>query len=137
MQLEEILPDTIRFEIAIPLGYIPEGQATDTVGVKKETGRYVLSADLLRHAKAAYFETDLQQLTGGTVDIELYDYTAAAVIASITLNAVSPRQRSADILAALTAGNEIGVRFNVTTAGAGGSVGGGCSPKLIIVIGVS
>ena len=128
---------TIRLEIPVPLGFIPTGLDTASTGVKFESKRYLLSSDLLACAKAAYFETDLQQLTGGTVAIQLYDYTAATVRTSISLSATTKRTRSSNILASLVAGNEVGVRFNVTTAGASGSVGGGCSPVLIIVVGIS
>jgi len=124
-------------EVPVPLGFIPTGLATDTTGVKLESKQYLVSAELLACAKAAYFESDLQELTGGTVDLELYDYTAAAVRTSLTLSATSKRERSADILASLVTGNPVGVRFNVTAAGADGSVGGGCSPVLILVLGAS
>ncbi len=129
--------NTIRLEIPVPLGFIPTGLATDSTGVKFESKQYLISSDLLACAKAAYFETDLQQLTGGTVAIELYDYTAGVVRTSISLSATTKRARSADILASLIAGNSIGVRFNVVTAGGAGSVGGGCSPMLIILVGIS
>jgi hypothetical protein len=126
-----------KLEIPVPLGFIPTGLATDATGVKFEAKQYVVSAELLACAKAAYFESDLQQLTGGTVALELYDYTAAAVRASLSLSATSKGTRSADILASLVSGNPVGVRFNVTAAGAAGSLGGGCSPVLILVLGVS
>ena len=134
---DRLTPDTIRLEIPIPLGYIPTGLATDSTGVKFESKQYLVSSDVLACAKAAYFETDLQQLTGGTVAIELYDYTAATVRASLSLSATTKRARSGNIKASLVAGNPVGVRFNVTTAGAAGSVGGGCSPVLILVLGIS
>jgi hypothetical protein len=133
----QLAADTIRLEIPIPLGFIPTGLATDATGVKFESKQYLVSADVLACAKAAYFETDLQQLTGGTVALELYDYTAAAVVASLSQSATTKRVRSADIKASLVSGNPVGVQFNVTTAGAAGSVGGGCSPVLIVVIGIS
>jgi len=129
--------DTIRLEIPIPLGYIPTGLATDSTGVKFESKQYLISSDVLACAKAAYFESDLQQLTGGAVALELYDYTTAAVRASLSLSATTKRSRSANILASLVAGNPVGVRFNVTSAGAAGSVGGGCLPILVVVIGIS
>jgi len=134
---DALAANAIRLEIPVPLGYIPTGLATDSTGVKFESKQYLVSSDLLACAKAAYFESDLQQLTGGTVALELYDYTAAVVMASLSLSATTKRARSDNILASLVAGNYVGVRFNVTTAGAAGSVGGGCSPVLIIVVGIS
>jgi len=134
----QLAADTIRLEIPIPLGYIPTGLATDSTGVKFESKQYLISSDVLACAKAAYFESDLQQLTGGTVTLELYDYAAAVVRDSFALSAATKRNRStANIKDSLVAGNPVGVRFNVTTAGAAGSVGGGCSPVLIIVVGIS
>ena len=134
---DRLAADTIRLEVAIPLGFIPTGLATDSTGVKFEGKQYLVSADLLSCAKAVYFESDLQQLTGGTVSLELYDYTAAAVRASLSLSATTMRSRSADVKASLVAGNPVGVRFNVTAAGAAGSVGGGCSPVPVLVLGAS
>jgi len=133
----KIATDTIRLEIPIPLGFIPTGLATDSTGIKFETKRYLISADVLACAKAIYFESDLRQITGGTVRLELYDYTAGAVRTSLSLSATTKRTRSGDIKASLVSGNPVGVRFNVTTAGAAGSVGGGCSPVLVVVIGIS
>jgi hypothetical protein len=134
---DRMATDTIRIEVAIPLGHIPTGLATDSTGVKFESKQYLISSDLLACAKAVYFETDLQQLTGGTVALELYDYAAATVITSMSLSATTKRARSADVKASLVAGNPVGVRFNVTTAGATGSVGGGASPVLVVVLGIS
>jgi len=134
---DRLAANTIRLEIPIPLGFIPTGLATDSTGVKFESKQYLISADVLACAKAVYFESDLQQLTGGAVALELYDYTAGAVRASLSLSATTKRTRSADIKASLVSGNPVGVRFSVTTAGAAGSVGGGCSPVLIIVCGIS
>jgi len=133
----QLAADTIRLEIPIPLGYIPTGLATDSTGIKFESKQYVVSTDALSCAKAAYFESDLQQLTGGAIALELYDYTAAVVRTNLSLSATTKRTRSDNILASLVAGNTVGVRFNVTTAGVAGSVGGGCSPVLILVLGVS
>jgi hypothetical protein len=137
VKTEHFPTNEIQIEVAVPFGYIPTELATDTTGVKYESKQYVVSAGLLKHAKAVYFETDLQQLTGGTVDIELYDYTATTVRTYRRLSAMSKRSRSADILSSLVSGNPVGVRFNVSTQGSSGSKGGGCNPVLIVVLGVS
>jgi aminopeptidase C len=137
VKTEHFPTNEIQIEIAVPLGYIPEGQSLATTGVKYESKQYVVSAELLKHAKAVYFETDLQQLSAGAVDIELYDYTATTVRATISRSATTKRTRSTNILASLVSGNPVGVRFNVKTAGGGTDVGGGCSPVLIVVLGVS
>jgi len=137
VKTEHFPTNEIQIEVPVPLGFIPTGLPTDSTGVKFESKQYVISAELLKHTKVAYFESDLQQLTGGTVAIELYDYTAAAVIASLSQSATTKRVRSANILSGLVIGRPLGVRFNVTAAGAAGSLGGGCSPVLILVKGIN
>jgi aminopeptidase C len=137
VKTEHFPTNEIQIEIAVPLGYIPEGLSISSTGVKYESKQYVVSAELLKHAKAVYFETDLQQLSAGAVDIELYDYTATTVRATISRSATTKRTRSTNILASLVSGNPVGVRFNVKTPGGSTDVGGGCSPVLIIVLGIS
>jgi aminopeptidase C len=137
VKTEHFPTNEIQIEVPVPLGYIPQGQSLSSTGVKYESKQYVVSAELLKHAKAVYFETDLQQLSAGAVDIELYDYTATTIRATISRSATTKRTRSTNILASLVIGNPVGVRFNVKTAGGGTDVGGGCSPVLIVVLGVS
>ncbi len=132
-----IFAKEIEIEVYVPLGYIPRGLPVDTTGVQFESKRVLISETMLKHAKAAYFESDLQELGGGTVALELFDYVENRVITSISLSATTKRQRSGNVLPYLTAGNEVGVRFNVTSAGASGTTGGGCSPVLVLVLGVS
>ncbi|RSN72957.1 hypothetical protein [Candidatus Methanodesulfokora washburnensis] len=129
-QLKELLQEDILLEISPFLGYFPKGLATDSTGVKAETGNYVIPS-FIANCREAYFEASLLQLTGGTVAIELYDATSGAVIASITLSATSYRSRTSNIIGSLIAGHEVRARFNVTTAGAAGSVGGDCDLRLI------
>jgi len=132
----DLVENTVEFEIAIPLGYIPEGQDMGTTGVKYESKRYLISDQLKKHLKRAYFETDLQEITGGTVALECFDYTAGAAIATLTRTTTTKRARATISLADLVAGNAVGVRYNVTVA-ATGAVGGGCSPVLVLVYGIS
>ena len=134
---DNLKTNAIQLEIAIPFGYIPRGLATDATGVAFESKQYLLSSELLKHVKAAYFETDLQELSDGAVDVELYDYDAGSVIAKVSLSATTKRSRVDVDTSKLVSGHALGVRFNVTTAGASGSTGGGCSPVLILVLGVS
>jgi hypothetical protein len=130
VQLKELLQEDIGLELPVFLGYFPKGLATDSTGVKAETGNYILP-DFIANCREAYFEASLLQLTGGTVAIELYDATSGAVIASITLSATSYRSRTSNIIASLISGHEVRARFNVTTAGAAGSLGGDSDIKLI------
>jgi len=128
------------WEIYIPLGYIPEGQDTSSTGVKYESKRILISTELLDCLKEAYFESDLQQISSGAeVNINLYDYTALVAIDALSgLTSVTKRSRSttniADTLKGKS-GNEIGVSLEVVTAVAGG-VAGGCSPILVLKMGV-
>ena len=137
VKTEHFPTNEVQIEVPVPLGFIPTGISMANTGVQFESKQYVVSAELLKHAKYVYFETDLQQLTAGAVDIELYDYTATTIRATISRNATTKRVRSTNILSSLVSGNPVGVRFNVKTAGGGTDVGGGCSPALIVVLGVS
>ena len=127
--------DKINMELYISLGYIPRDLETDSTGIKYTTNAIQLSSSLLRRAKAIYFESGLQQLTGGTVNIRLYCRNEGAVKAYRTFTSAYHRNRTNDILNSLTAGHEVEAQFEVASAGGAGSVGGGCEPKLIIVLG--
>ncbi len=130
IEASHLMRAAIEYEIHLPLGYIPTGLATDSTGVKFETKRIVLSSQNVKHLSAAYLETDLQQLTGGTVAIDLYNYTDGTIMTTISLTATTMRAESPNVISYIIAGKTIGVRFRVVTAGAAGSVGGGCSPVL-------
>jgi len=129
---DQLATNTIQFEIAIPL-------LTDSIsgtGTVEAAERYLISSELLNHAKAAYFEIayDASSLTSdGSAD--LYDVTGASVITSITLTAggSSERTRSSDILSSLVAGNEVKVRVT----GDGTNAATLRMARLIIVIGIS
>ena len=142
IKLDDIEPDTIRIPIFINL--MPEGQVTglaaDSTGVKYTGKKSVLiDDDLLKHAKAAYIEVAKESSAGDeTVTVELYDNVGAAVVASHTVTGTTTRSRSADILANLSSGQEIVVRWNVTTASAtAGTTFDAVSAYLIIIKGVS
>jgi len=124
--------NAIQLEVAIPL-------LTDSIsgaGTVEAPERYLISSELLKHAKAAYLEIsyDASALTADG-SAELYDVTAASVIATITLAAgtTSERTRSDDILASLTAGNEVKVRVT----GDGTNAATLRMARLILVLGVS
>jgi len=139
----KISPTTIQLELAIPL--LPgryTGLALDTVGVKVDCPTlYLLSAELLKHVKAAYFEVafDLSGTTAGAFEARLRDVTAGVDVATISIlpGASSKRTRSADIKDALTSGNEVGSQLVVVTAAAAGEIGDLIDAKLILVIGIS
>jgi len=132
--------DTIQIEVPVSLWEASSSFAIDSTGVKITTARYLISSELLKHAKAVYFEgaiTDFSA-TDSSVDLELYDATAGSVITKITLSDSSERSRTDDIKDSLTAGNEVQARVNVTTAsGTSGATAVFKSARLIIVLGVS
>jgi hypothetical protein len=72
---------------------------------------------LLAGDRAAYIEAATASSAGDEeVTVELYDPDAAAVVGSVTITGGSARSRSADLSDGLTAGNDVYVRWDVTTA---------------------
>jgi len=140
---DQLATDEIQFEI--PICLLPgryTGLALDSTGLKVDTPTlYLISAELLKHAKHAYFEIafDVFATTAGSFDVILRDVTAAADVTTITIDSGTSlkRTRSADILASLTSGNEVGVQLNVTTAAATGESGDLIDAKLIVVLGIA
>lgn len=131
-------------QLPIYLNLQPEGQATglvaDATGVQKEGYKhFILDLNILKHAKAAYIEVAKASSAGDEVTaIEVYDDTAAAVADSLSVTGATTHTRSVDILASLTAGNEIHVRWNVTTASATtGATFDAQAAFLVIEIGIS
>jgi len=125
---------TNEIQMETPISLLTE--SISGVATVEAPERLLISAELLKHAKAAYLEIsyDASALTAdGSAD--LYDVTAAAVIGSITLpfGTTSERTRSADILAALTAGNEVKVRVT----GDGTNAATLRAARLIIVLGIA
>lgn len=117
----------------------PEGSETGldaaTTGVKYEGAtRQLLDERLLTDARSVHLEAATTSSAGDeTVTVELYDDTAAAVAASHAISGGSPRSRSTDINASLTPGNEVHVRYDVTTASAtAGATFGALNARLII-----
>jgi len=129
---EDIADSAIVFEVAIPLLTDPISGA----GTTEANERYLISSNLIQNASAAYFEVsyDASALTAdGSAD--LYDVTAASAIATITLTAgtASERTRSGNILASLTAGNEVKVRVT----GDGTNAATLRAARLVLVISIS
>jgi len=118
-------------ELPVVVGYSPKGLATDSTGVKHETGNIYVPSWVTRMFSASYLEVSLLQLTGGTVALEIYDGTN--VIDSISLNTTSYRTRSSNNILSSIAGKEVRGRFNVKTAGSSGSVGGDATYKIVFV----
>jgi hypothetical protein len=123
-----------KHEIPLYMGYIPRDLATDSTGEKYASGAYFLSSNLLQKAQAIYFESNLDQLTGGTVRLYLYNLTDNVDVAYLQYSVAMPYQRSNDIKSLLTGDKWYQTRFRVVSAGILTSKGGGCLPRLIVVL---
>jgi hypothetical protein len=124
---------TVVAELPIHLGQSPRGLASDSTGVKHETANLLVPAWVSSFFSAAYWEVGLQQLTGGTVALELYNATAAAVADSISLTATTYRTRRTNNILSSIAGKEVRGRLNVTSAGAAGSLAGDAFYRIVFV----
>lgn len=96
------------------------GLAADTTGVKYEGKmRQQIDSSLWIGDRSVYIEAATASSAGDeTVTVEIYDDTGAVVADSMTISGGSPRARSSDISGSLTEGNEVHVRWNVSTASA-------------------
>lgn len=96
------------------------GLAADATGIKYEGDmRQRIDSTILNSARSVYIEAATNSSAGDeTVSVEVYDDTALAVAASLDVVGGAARARSSDISASLVAGNEVHVRWNVTTASA-------------------
>jgi len=124
--------------IEIPLTLLTHqqvGLAADALAVVYTAPYNILiSAAMLKWAAAVYIEAHIEASHVDSVtDIELYDVTAALVRGAASANA-GARVRSADILAALVAGNEHTVRITVTTASATAGATTGCRRASLIIV---
>ena len=142
VQKEEVLADTIRMEIIIPLMNGPKTAiAGDAVARTTIALRKLLSSDLLACAKEVYLECAYTWALTADGTIGLYDYTAAGDVTGSTLSFTggesSERARTSDFLANITAGREFSASVNVTTAGGGGETIDLNDCYLVVVLGVS
>lgn len=137
LNAENLRENEIQTVISIPLG---EVSVSDTSAVATTTHyrQVKLTDNLLNHAKAAYFEFgNTTGATDGTQEVQLYDETAASVVASNSGSPLSVSQwRSADILSSLTEGNNYDIRCDVT-AGSATAQTLDAEGRIIIVLGVS
>jgi len=135
---DRIASNTIRFGVQIPI--IAEtartGLAADSIGVKWESIDLIFSADELQSLKGAYIEGTWTASNADSItQLELYDVTAATIIASVSGNTGTNSRSTAGTI---TAGNVLRVRVNVTTASAtAGATTDVTKAILILVFGVS
>jgi hypothetical protein len=124
---------TVVAELPIYLGQSPRGLASDSTGVKHETANLLIPTWVSSFFSAAYWEVGLLQLTDGTVALELYDATSAAVATAISLTATTYRTRSTNNILSGIAGKEVRGRLNVTSNGAAGSLAGDAFYRIVFV----
>lgn len=131
--------DTDTNTFALSRNLQPEGSQTglaaDSTGVKYEGGvRQQIDSSVLNGSSGVYIEAAKNSSAGDeVVDVEVYDDTAAAVVDSLSIAGGSPRSRSADVSGSLTSGNEVHVRYNVTTASTtGGATFDAINSRLIV-----
>lgn len=111
------------------------GLAADTTGVKYEGEmRQLVDSSLWIGDRSVYIEAATNSSAGDeTVTVEIYDDTAAVVADSMAVSGGSTRTRSTDISGNLTEGNEVHVRWNVTTAsGTSGATFDAVAARLIV-----
>ncbi|MEM2571343.1 MAG: hypothetical protein QXP96_06475 [Thermoproteota archaeon] len=129
--IDHLLLADILTELPIVLGMSPRGLASDSTGVKHETGNILIPSWVGSMFSAAYLEVSILQRTGGTIALELYD--GASVIDSLSFTATSYRSRSTKNILGSIVGKEVRGRLNVTTAGASGSLAGDATYKIVFV----
>jgi len=114
--------DTIQWKTVHPLVVDEYTEAADVVGVKSIPIRQLLDSELLQSAKAAYLEFSFAWAATADGVLRLRDVTAGINVVTISLTGgeASERMRTPDILAGLTAGNEVKFESEVTVAGAAG-----------------
>jgi hypothetical protein len=128
------LENLAKHEIPVYMGYIPRDLATDSTGEKYVSGAYYLSNSLLQKAQAVYFESNLDQLTGGTVRLYLRNLSDNVDVAYLEYSVAMPYQRTDNIKSLLVGDKWYRTRFYVVSAGVLTSKGGGCLPRLIVVL---
>lgn len=114
----QLAADTIQWGSQIPIiAESPQaGLAADSTGVKWTSIDLVFLAAEIASLKGAYVEASwTASATDSVTAIELYDATAAAVLASVSGNTGTNSRSTAGTI---TAGNVLNVRVNVTTASA-------------------
>lgn len=119
-------------EVHLPVAYFPRGLPADSLGVKSENGGITLSQDIYNSVGAIFLEGSILQLTGGTVNLELYDYTDGVVKVSLSFNSWGVTRTVQNLKPSLKKGNILGGRLNVTEAGPPGSLAGDAWIRLIL-----
>jgi len=96
------------------------GLAADSTGIKYTSQRYrLLDAELVSGIQTAYIEASKTSSAGDeTVTVELYDETVGSVVGSITITGASNYTRGPINIGTARQGNQVSVRWNVTSASA-------------------
>jgi len=131
--------NTDHSTIAATRDLLPEGGQTglvaDATGVQYTGAVYQqIDASILDDNRSLYVEAATVSSAGDEeVTVEVYDGDAGVVAGSVAITGGATRARSADLSDGLTAGNDVYVRFNVTTASAtGGATFDALAARLVI-----
>jgi len=114
---------TIQLVLDIPMLFERQSVAADAVGIQDIYDEpYKLRSEHIKHLKSAEFIINYAWAATADGTIQLYDSTAAAVLAESTTKTggESVAFEVIDITGTLVAGNVLHVRVNITVAGAAG-----------------
>lgn len=134
-RVADSIPATIDSERNLQPEGAQSGLAADSTGIKYEGDmRQLLDPRLFDDPRAIYIEAATNSSASDeTVTVEVYDDTAGAVVATLDITGGSPRARSPDVKSSLASGNEVHVRWNVTSASAtGGATFDAINARLVI-----
>jgi len=114
---------------------VKAGIAIDATGVNYDGAIHkLIETEELDGVSAVFFEVGVDPTaTDGAYDIILNDYTAGAGIVTLSESGAVARSRSGNIKGDLVAGNEVGVKVDVTTASATTGATARVVGKLILV----
>jgi len=142
LKYTDLETDTIQLEIPIEFwsGYL--SFAIDSTGTKITTHRYLISEELVKHLKHAYFEAAVTDFTAtdATVNVVLRNNTDAVDVLYISISSDTMRTRTGDIVddVKALAGKEVSVEVRVATASAtSGATAAFRNARLVLVLGVS
>lgn len=119
---DKLAPDTVQFDVIIPLLAKSVEVAIDSTGVKESSGHFEVTSELVKHLKHAYLEAyaDDPSATDAVVRVELHNITDDAVVTYLEYSGSGGYLKSSDIADSLKGlgGKRICQRINVTTASA-------------------
>jgi len=122
IQYTHLASNTIQIAIPVHLFATAETVSIDSTGLKKNSGHFTLTSEMVKHLKEAYLESyaDDPTATDATVRVELYNVTDGSVVTYVEYAGEGGYKISSDIadtLKTLT-GKLLSGRIYVTAASA-------------------